>query len=150
MIISPYKPEDQPATLDLLRANIPQYFAPEEYEDFVTYLEQKQEDYFIGKAKGKVVAAGGINYFPDTRSARISWDMIHPDYHGRGLGRQLLAHRLLRLQQHPAVDTVTVRTSQLAHGFYAKAGFKLIHQEVNFWAPGFHLYEMSLSLKPES
>ncbi|MTB51589.1 GNAT family N-acetyltransferase [Lewinella sp. W8] len=144
MIIAPYSPEDFSPTLSLLQANIPKYFAPEEYDDLATYLQQEREDYFTGTLNGQLVAAGGINYLPDSRSARISWDIVHPDFHGRGLGRQLLQHRLDLLRRNPQITSVSVRTSQHTHGFYAKAGFLLQYQEKDYWFKGFDLYHMEL------
>ncbi|WP_394330762.1 GNAT family N-acetyltransferase [Cesiribacter andamanensis] len=68
--------------------------------------------------------------------------LFHPEAQGRGLGSQLLAHRLAMLRQHPEVATIVVRTSQLVYRFYEKGGFTLKEVVQEYWAPGFDLYYM--------
>ena len=41
-----------------------------------------------------------------------------------------------------SVLRITVRTSQLAFGFYEKRGFELKGIEKDYWAEGFDLYRM--------
>ena len=41
-----------------------------------------------------------------------------------------------------SVRRITVRTSQLAFGFYEKRGFELKGIEKDYWAEGFDLYRM--------
>ena len=142
-MIRKYQSEDKDAVMALIDLNIPEYFDESERHDFEDYLENEREDYFVIEQDGKIVASGGINYFRDEHTARISWDMVHPDHHGKGLGRQLVDHRLAVIKSTPGVRNVIVRTSQLAHNFYAKSGFVLDEVKEDFWAPGFDLYLMS-------
>lgn len=142
MQIKPYKSQNKPAVLELIRANTPEYFAPSEEAELDDYLEQEREDYFVVERNGEIVGAGGINYFLDEKVARISWDMIHPDYQGKGIGSQLTKYRIDLLSKNPAVDTIVVRTSQLVHTFYEKMGFRLFDRKKDFWAKGYDLYEM--------
>ena len=72
--------------------------------------------------------------------------MIHPDFHGKGIGTQLTLHRLNEIRKTSRVNLVQVRTSQLAYQFYEKVGFKLEKVEKDFWAKGFDLYQMQLHL----
>lgn len=146
-MIRPFVADDSPALIEILRLNTPEFFAPSEEEDYVNYLKQELEEYFVMEREGKLVGAGGINFFPGSRSARISWDLIHPDFQGKGFGSQLVQHRIQRLWQAPEVDTIVVRTSQLVHNFYAKAGFSLVKTQKDFWAPGFDLYQLEMSCK---
>ena len=140
--IRPYQPSDKPAVLELLRLNTPAYFSPEEEADLIFYLENEREDYFVIIVNEKVVGCGGINY--SGKTGKISWDMLHPDYQNQGLGRKLLQFRISKLKANPEIESVTVRTSQLAYGFYQKNGFKLTQTEKDYWAAGFDLYEMEL------
>jgi [ribosomal protein S18]-alanine N-acetyltransferase len=144
-VIRPYQPNDLPVLLSILRHNTPRYFDPSEEPDFRRYLEHEREEYFVVEVEGQVVGSGGINYFPQEQLARLSWDLIHPDYHGRGLGRQLTRHRLDRLRTQPGLRQVVVRTSQHAWPFYQKQGFELEKIEKDFWVPGFDLYQLVLS-----
>ena len=145
--IRKYTAGDRDQVLEILRLNIPEFFAPSEEQDFVEYLENHARHYFIVEEAGRLAGAGGVNFgFDEGKKARIAWDFLHPDFRGRGLGRPLTLHRIEYIRQDPAVRTIEVRTSQLAYRFYEKLGFKLEKVEKDFWAEGFHLYQMSLQL----
>lgn len=142
-MIRPYKQTDKKDLIEILRLNTPHYFSPSEEQDFISYLENELEDYFVIEVNGKVLGSGGINYLDDT--ARISWDLIDPSNQGEGYGKALLQHRIEHIKKNPSIRNIVVRTSQFAYQFYGKSGFELIDKKKDFWAPGFDLYEMVLS-----
>lgn len=146
-MIRPYREADRTELIALLKLNIPQYFAPSEEEDFIEYLDQHLDNYYVVEENGQLIGSGGINYTPDGTQARISWDFLHPDFQRRGIGKQLTLHRIEQIKQNPAIRLITVRTSQLAYAFYQKLGFELERIEKDFWAEGFDLYAMKLELR---
>ncbi|MES2689052.1 MAG: GNAT family N-acetyltransferase [Bacteroidota bacterium] len=140
--IRAYKPGDKEAVLCLLRLNTPVYFAAEEEKDLVHYLDNEIEQYFVVEIGNEVVGCGGINFAEDGTSGKISWDILHPDFQGKGLGTLLLKHRLDILKTSKGVKKITVRTSQVAYRFYERSGFKVTEQVKDYWAEGFDLYNM--------
>lgn len=142
--IRPIKAKDTAAVIGLLRSNTPYFFDPSEEKDFVAYLEKEIEDYFVVDLNGEIIGAGGINYFPEERIARISWDIIHPNSQGKGIGKSLLEYRIKHLKQNTKVDSIVVRTSQLAYRFYEKAGFDLKKVEKDYWTKNYDLYLMEM------
>ncbi|WP_313807078.1 GNAT family N-acetyltransferase [Flavobacterium sp.] len=146
-MIRAYQEDDFDTLVAVLKLNVPDYFAPSEVDDFIEYLNHETEDYFVAIEAGKLIGSGGINYFYDDKTARISWDLIHPQYQGKGIGKKLLQHRLELLRNNPNIETVAVRTSQFAYPFYEKSGFVLVKTEKDFWAEGFDLYQMTLKVK---
>ena len=108
MTIRPYQPSDKASLLAILDANTPQYFAPEERADLVNYLEYEVEDYFVAETVEGIVGAGGLNYFPEEKIVRISWDYVHPDAHGQGVGKALVQHRLRHVASRQEIETVVV------------------------------------------
>ncbi|QHL89339.1 GNAT family N-acetyltransferase [Nibribacter ruber] len=140
--IRPYQPADQAQVMHLLQLNTPTYFAPEEEADLLHYLHHELEEYFVVEYQDKVVGCGGINFSEDKHTGKISWDILHPEYQGKGLGSQLLQFRISRLQSLEQVEHITVRTSQLVYPFYEKNGFALVEVVKDYWAPGFDLYSM--------
>ncbi len=144
-MIRAYKPADKASLLQMLKQHIPEYFAPAELDDFAEYLEQHREDYFVVEEEGQILGAGGINYFPKENTARISWDLIHPNAQGKGIGKALTLHRIDHIKGQGKFHTIEVRTSQLAFGFYEKCGFELEKVEKDFWAKGYDLYQMKMS-----
>lgn len=146
-MIRPYQTTDREELLALLQLNIPKYFAPSEAADFVEYLDLHREDYFVFEEGGKIIGSGGINYGDEGTQARLSWDFVHPEQQRRGIGKQLTRHRIDEIKKKPKIVSITVRTSQLAFPFYQKLGFDLQQVEKDFWAEGFDLYQMTMSLE---
>lgn len=145
--IRPYNPSDKKDVIKLLKLNTPNFFAPTEEDDLKEYLDKEIEDYFVVEENHEIIAAGGINYFPEEKTARISWDMIKPDQQGKGIGKKLTEHRMNHLKKNNKVDLIVVRTTQLVYKFYEKMGFQLTKVEKDFWAEGFDLYQMELKNK---
>lgn len=144
MTIRLYTRSDKEALIELLKLNIPKYFSEFEIAEFSDYLENHLERYFVIEEEGQVVGCGGINYFPEGSGATLSWDVIHPEYQGKGLGRHLGEYRIAEIRKDPGVRVIRVRTTQLTDTFYAKLGFELEKVEKDFWAPGFDLYQMKM------
>ena len=142
-MIRQYTPKDQPSLVAILRMHIPAFFHPSEEADLIDYLEHKTEDYFVIEAKGSVVGGGGINCNLSEKRAFISWDFIHPDYLGQGLGKQLLFHRIDHIRSMYPAFLIAVRTSQMSFQFYEKLGFNLEFINKDFWAEGYDMYYMT-------
>jgi ribosomal-protein-alanine N-acetyltransferase len=145
-LLRPYENKDFDNVIDLLKGNIPKFFAPIELEDFKNYLLHSREDYFVLERANQIIAVGGINYLPDDHSARLAWDMVHIDFHKRGFGAMLLNYRMQHIKRHTSFTSVDVRSSQFAFKFYQKQNFRLVCQEKDFWGPGFDLYHLIQNL----
>ncbi|WP_026452450.1 GNAT family N-acetyltransferase [Aequorivita capsosiphonis] len=142
--IREYKTTDKEELLDLIRLNIPEFFAPEEEADFKDYLETKRELYYVLLFNEKIVGCGGVNFEDNKTTGIISWDVFHPEYEGRSLGTQLIEHRIGILNSIGSIQKIIVRTSQVAYRFYEKQGFGLLEIKKDFWAKGFDMYYMEL------
>lgn len=140
--IRPYRNSDKAAVLNLMKLNTPKYFAQSEQAAFKNFLEKEIDQYFVIEYKTEIFGSGGYNWSEDGGMAYISWDMIHPNFHGLTLGTQLLRHRLQLLQLYGNVHSIIVRTSQLTYPFYEKRGFKCLEVQEDYWAPGFDMVVM--------
>ena len=145
-MIKKYSTSYKQDIIKLLRLNTPKYFAPEEEKELAAYLDHEIEDYFVVIDNSKIIGAGGINYFPDEKTARISWDIIHPQYQGQKIGQKLTRYRIDYIQNNSDTEVILVRTSQLAYKFYEKIGFELEKIEKDYWAKGFDLYQMIIKI----
>lgn len=141
-----YTSADYESVLNLLDLNTPTYFAAAEKEELIDYLKQDAAHYYVIEQAAELVACGGINYFESEKLARISWDIVHPDAQGQGLGRRLTQFRIKEIRQTNKADKIIVRTSQLVYPFYKKMGFKLNKVVKDYWAKGFDLYQMEMLL----
>lgn len=106
------------------------------------YLAHEIEHYYVVSYNGAVVGCGGFNFSKDKSVGIISWDILHPDYQGKGLGSKLLNFRVARLRELAHIQAISVRTSQLVYRFYEKLGFKLLEVVKDYWAPGYDMYRM--------
>lgn len=147
-MIRPYTSQDKEQIMELLRLNTPEFFHEEEEDNLIDYLDHHAQHYFVVEDAGIIVGAGGYNTgFNDGKAVRISWDMIHPGFQGKGIGRKLTQYRIDEIKTLPEVEVIIVRTTQLVYQFYQKLGFRLIKTERDFWAQGFDLYQMELRVK---
>ena len=87
-MIRNYTKKDKSTLIELLRQNTPEYFDPSEEIEFINYLDHEVEDYFVYELDFKIIGAGGINYFLEEKSARISWDMVDSKSQGKGIGKK--------------------------------------------------------------
>ena len=145
-MIRRYKTEDKNELIELIRLNTPQYFDPSEETDLSNYLDNELETYFVIEADHQIVGCGGINYEANATIGIISWDIIHPNYQGKGIGKKLLLHRIKVLKDNHQIKYIRVRTSQHTDKFYDKCGFKLEFITKDYWAKGFDLYQMNIDL----
>ena len=143
-MIRKYTTKDKSRVLELFRLNTPNYFDASEEADFIKYLDHEVEDYFVYEQNSKILGAGGINYFLEEKSARISWDMVDSKSQGKGIGKKLTQHRINHLKGNPKIEIIRVRTSQHAYKFYEKMGFELEKIEKEYWAKNFDLYLMQM------
>jgi len=146
-MIKPYFPDYKQDLILLIRLNTPRYFDSSEETELIKYLDGEIEDYYVVELNNNIIGCGGINYEPESNSAIISWDIIHPNYQGKGIGKELLEFRINKIKEKKEYAQIIVRTSQFTFKFYEKAGFKLIESVNNYWAKGIDLYYMTLVLE---
>jgi len=141
-----YAPKDKTELISLIRLNTPQYFDASEEKGFISYLDKEIETYFVFEQDNKIIGCGGINYELASNTAIISWDIIHPDFQGKGIRKKILSHRIAEIKNNKLINTIIVRTSQHTDKFYEKGGFKLDFISKDYWAKGFDLYQMKIEL----
>lgn len=150
IVIREYLTTDKEVVMNLIKLNTPNFFAKEEVNDLSNYLDKGIELYYVLLVDGKVVGCGGINFAEKRTIGKISWDIMHPDYQGKSLGKKLLRYRIEVLKAIPSIKKITVRTSQLAYKFYEKQGFTLNEIKRNYWADGFDMYIIRKSKFPQN
>ena len=142
--IRPYEKSDKADVINLFRLNTPNYFSTEEEVDLIYFLENEREQYYVVSIDKEIVGCGGYNLSEDKSTGIICWDIIHPNYQGKSIGRSLLNYRITHIKDVKSIRKITVRTSQLVYPFYEKHGFELVEIVQDYWSKGFHLYQMDL------
>lgn len=145
--IRAYEEKDLDIAIGLIRLNTPKFFAKHEEQDFYDFLKNNIELYYVYAIEKKIIGCAGLNFSPDKKEAFLSWGMVHPEFQGKGIGKQMTNHRLEILKDMKEVKKIALKTSQFTDGFYAKRGFKEIKRVKDFWAEGLDLVEMVYSLE---
>ena len=143
-MIRAFNTSDKPAIFRIFMLNTPDYFAVEEKKDFEAFLDEHAKTYFVVEENNKIVGCGGYHFEERKTEGRISWDLFHPDYRGKGFGRQLVSHCLEAIRKESAVKKISVWTSQLAFQFYERFGFKTKEIKKDYWGKGLDLYRMEM------
>ncbi|NMM50869.1 GNAT family N-acetyltransferase [Marinigracilibium pacificum] len=139
---------DFSAVIELFRLNTPQYFDPEEQGNLEAYLNDSNHHYFVKEENNKVIGCGGYHMVDSIDDmVRLSWDIVHPDHHGKGVGSELIKYILKLVREEGDARKAEVWTSQIANSFYYKFGFRSIEMVKDYWADGFDLYRMQMELK---
>lgn len=142
MIIRKYHHSDEKRIIELLRLNTPQYFSPTEEKDLVDFLTHHTDNYYVVEIDNTIFGCGGYDLLEDGKMARIAWDIVHPDSHGKGIGSALTKFRIQKIKEIEGIKTISVRTSQLVYHFYERFGFEIKEIVKDYWAEGFDLYRM--------
>ena len=142
--IRPYEKSDKADVINLFRLNTPLYFSKEEEDDLIYFLENEREQYYVVSINEEIVGCGGYNFSEDKSIGVICWDIVHPNFQGKSVGRNLLNYRITQIKNVNSIRKITVRTSQLVYRFYEKQGFILLEIVPDYWSKGFHLYRMEL------
>ena len=121
--IRPYQSDDKTACVEIFRSNQPRFFADEEFEDFVSFLNNLPCSYFCLIDDEIVIGCGGYFINEDEQVAGMAWGMVHNSRHGTGLGKLLLLYRLAQICQAGQANKIIMDTSQHTFKFFEKLGF---------------------------
>ena len=147
MEIRKFESSDREKVINLLRMNTPDFFSPNEEKDLIYYFDFHADNYYVIENQNNIIGAAGFNLSGDGKTGYLSWDIIHPEYQGKGIGSELTRFRIQRIKAIDTVQTLAVRTSQLAYKFYEKFGLILRETVRNYWDEGFDLYQMECDIK---
>ncbi len=148
-----YTPAFREDCISIFKSNMPDFFAPAELHDYKEWLAklagaQNRESganyYYVVLKNDLPVACGGFYISADGWKARMTWGMVHRDWHHMGIGRDFLNFRIRRIRQINPHCSVALDTTQHSFGFFEKQGFVVNAITPDFYAPGMHRYEMEL------
>jgi GNAT superfamily N-acetyltransferase len=140
-----YLADDEDAVIAIFRSNIPKYFTSDEEQGLRDFLRDVPQEYYVIGFGNDVIGAGGIGLNTiDEPTVSLCWGMVHSDYLGKGLGKQLTHFRIgLALEKYGPLPMV-INTSQHTQGFYEKFGFRLVRHEPDGFSSGIDICEMRM------
>lgn len=147
MTILKYTPDFKQKCIDVFESNVPKFFAPEELQLFIDFLDHDIEDnYYVVKKDGDIVACGGVFLDKTSDEAGLSWGMVHANHHKQGIGKTFTEYRIQLLKEVYPDKVYKVDTSQHTAGFYLKRGFKTVEVIPDGFAKGLDKYVMKMEV----
>ena len=87
-------------------------------------IEKNIDQFFVYEIDENLVAAVSLTYFPDKpQLAELGSLYVVPYYHGRGLGKKMVAFACREAQQHGATEVIALSTQSFAF-FSGVCGFE--------------------------
>ena len=140
-----YDNSDFDNCLKLFDKNCPSFFALNEREDYIAFLQSNSSSYFVGITDSVVVSAFGIIFEPRLLTGRLSWILVSPKYKNQGLGT-----KMMNLAKHIALEkrvfTIDIAASHLSAPFFEQFGALTLKETKNGWGESMHKIDMQLKL----
>lgn len=141
-----YRPEHRAGCLAMFDANCPDFFAPNERADFVTFLDEEGEGYRVCLDEAGQVAAGfGVYGRGESGRVSLNWILVDPTRQGGGWGRGIM-DRTLELARAARAGTIDIAASHRSAPFFARFGAVETGRIADGWGPGMHRVDMELAV----
>ena len=139
-----YQDEHQRGCLDLFDGNCPRYFAPQERADYLQFLHNTRDPYWVSIQDNVIVAAFGLSRTADD-CARLSWILVSPTHQQQGIGTVMMTF-VLKQAKTLAVREIKIAASQHSAPFFARFGAIEEAHTPHGWGPNMHRVDMRLAL----
>ena len=128
----------------LFDANCPTFFAPNEREEYLDFLNGKPDFYEVCEHDGEIAGAFGL-YSEDVQASVLCWILLDPRSQGQGLG-SLMMERVMFLAREASSEVIRIATSQKADAFFTRFGAVVQGATKDGWGPGLDRIDMALPL----
>ena len=131
--------------LKLFDQNCPKYFATNERQDYIAFLQKQPKQYKIGLIHGQAVAVFGLDIDPKINRARITWIMTSPRVQANGIGTAMMSYAK-KMAKDSNIKVIDIAASHLSAPFFEKFGAKTIKEITDGWGLDMHRVDMDLLL----
>ncbi len=139
-----YSSADREACLEIFDANCPTFFAPNERDDFVTFLDARSVGYEVCVVNERVVGAFGL--FGNGRQTKsLNWLLIDPHSQGIGIGSAIM-DRIVSSGRHSGLRLLSIAASHKSAPFFSRFGAVTTAVVDDGWGPGMNRVDMELYL----
>ena len=139
-----YNPELELACMALFDANCPQFFAPNERDDYLDFLKSQPVGYQVCLLNDEVVGAFGL--LKHNQEYAINWIMLSPKTQGSGIGKQVMEH-VIASSVDQGIDRISIAASHLSAPFFAKFGAVAVNEIEHGWGQDMHRIDMVLNIE---
>lgn len=156
--IRSYLKSDRQECLEIFDKNCPEFFSPDERKGLelwldvqdsgtITYENSLADFFYVILLNFEVIGCGGFYIEKENRVARITWGMIHPEFHKQGYGKKLLEFGVKQVEYLFPDYKIELGTSQHTFPFFEKLEFETKRITENAYKHGLHRYDMVLHPK---
>ncbi len=139
-----YLETDKTDCLAIFDANCPEFFAPNEREDYLRFLDATPAGYEVCVVPGSLAGAFGV--FPEGKGAvSLNWILLDPNLQGLGIGSKIMARALASARSHGAIS-VLIAASHKSAPFFEKFGATTEAIVDHGWGVDMHRVDMNLLL----
>jgi len=144
VVFRPYRKDDQQVCIGIFDANCPEFFAPNERQDYQEFLAGIPDGYEVCEVDGGVLGAFGL-FAVDDNVKVLNWILLDPGSQGLGVGSKIM-ERVIELGRTSKTATVRIAASHKSAPFFAKFGAGEISTTKDGWGVGMHRVDMDLPL----
>ncbi len=147
-----YQKKNRKDVLKVFESNFPTYFGKEDRDWLIEFLDSPDGPNFVMLDKNKIIGYGGYEISDFYNRAVLTFGMLDSNYHKLGLGKYLLAYRLLHIAQQKELltDFVIVDTTPSVAKFFEHFGFKQISVWKKGYRSGFDMHLLRYDLTSEN
>src|ERR1041385_5502612 len=116
--------KDLPQCRELYALNEPGRFPRGVAQQYEKSLIADSAYYLVAERDSHIVTSGGISYFRREDMAVLFFGLVHPRYHGQGIGTALLLACLALLKPNRARYHVFIFAVEKSIAFYRRFGFR--------------------------
>ena len=135
----PYQRSDHDACVAIFDENCPEFFAPNERDDYLEFLVTHGRSYTVAVMDGRVVGAYGLAGSGTDYALR--WILFSRSMQGRGLGTSVMARVFDEMRQHGA-NRLHIAASHKSAPFFARFGATPLKTTSDGWGPGMDRVDM--------
>ena len=138
-----WREEDREACLSIFDANCPTYFAPNERNEYASFLDAAPDGYEVCELQERVVGACGL--IRHDGGVSLNWIMIDPAAQGFGIGAAMM-ERVVSLARASGCASINIAASHKSAAFFERFGAVATERTVDGWGPGMDRVNMLLAI----
>ena len=139
-----YRETDRQACVAIFDKNCPEFFAPNEKDDYLEFLGSIPTGYKVCLIPSGVVGAFGV--FPqDEASVSLNWILLDPETQGLGIGTKIMAEVLFAARTHEA-EVIHIAASHKSAPFFERFGAFTAQITEHGWGTDMHRVDMEVRL----
>ena len=138
----PFNTHDLPACLALFDENCPEFFAPNERDDYQAFLNGDVQGYEVCRVGDRIVGAFGLLPGSTGRMA-LRWILLSPNVQGQGIGSTMMNHVVMSLRAKGG-GILEIAASHKSAPFFARFGAREILTTPHGFGPDMHRVDMEL------